>query len=406
MARTLHQKLQILAEAARHDASCASSGGQGRDARKGEPGHTTGSGICHAFTPDGRCISLLKVLMTNFCIFDCAYCPSRLSADTPRARLAPEEVVQLTIEFYRRNMIEGLFLSSGIIRSPDDTMQDMIRILRILREREGFRGYIHLKVIPGASAGLIEEAGLLADRLSVNVELPTEAGLARLAPRKDAQDIRRQMATIRLRTEAAQERSPTGRRPPPFAPAGQSTQVIVGADGAADAEILRMSEQLYAGYRLRRVYYSAYVPVPGASDRLPPRPPPLLREHRLYQADWLLRHYGFTAEEVLPAGDLDPDLDPKTAWALRHRHLFPVDVRRAGREMLLRVPGFGTRTVDRILSARRHRALRWEDLRHMGAVLGRAAPFVEAEDWHPRGLLEAEGLRDRLAPPPQQLSLF
>lgn len=406
MARTLHQKLQILAEAARHDASCASSGGQGRDARKGEPGRSTGSGICHAFTPDGRCISLLKVLMTNFCLFDCAYCPSRLSADTPRARLAPEEVVQLTIGFYRRNMIEGLFLSSGIIRSPDDTMQDMIRILRILREREGFRGYIHLKVIPGASAGLIEEAGLLADRLSVNVELPTEAGLARLAPRKDAQGIRRQMGLIRLKTEETQDRTHRGRRPPPFAPAGQSTQVIVGADGAADAEILRMSEQLYAGYRLRRVYYSAYVPVPGASDRLPPRPPPLLREHRLYQADWLLRHYGFTAAELLPAGDLDPDLDPKTAWALRHRHLFPVDVRRAGREMLLRVPGFGTRSVDRILSARRHRALRWEDLRRMGAVLGRAAPFVEAEDWHPRGLLEAEGLRARLAPPPQQLSLF
>jgi putative DNA modification/repair radical SAM protein len=406
MTQTIHQKLAILAEAARHDASCASSGGRRRDSRDGGFGSTTGNGICHAFTPDGRCVSLLKVLMTNFCIFDCAYCPSRVSADTPRARFSPEEVVRLTVEFYRRNMIEGLFLSSGIIRSPDDTMRDMVRIVKSLREEEGFRGYIHLKTIPGAAPELIEEAGRFADRLSVNVELPTEAGLARLAPQKDPGDIRRQMGTIRLKAEEAKDRTLSGKAPSAFAPSGQSTQMIVGADGAADADILRTSERLYGGYGLKRVYYSAYVPVPGAGDRLPPERPPLLREHRLYQADWLLRNYGFSAEEVLPAGDLDLALDPKTAWALRHRHLFPVDVRRADRESLLRVPGFGQRTVDRILSARRHRSLRWEDLLRMGAVLKRAAPFVLAEDWHPRALLDAEGLRARLAPPPRQLSLL
>jgi putative DNA modification/repair radical SAM protein len=406
--RTLRQKLEILADAAKYDASCASSGGERRGSRAGDGlGSTTGSGICHAYAPDGRCISLLKILMTNFCIYDCAYCINRASSGVERARFSVEEVVTLTVEFYRRNYIEGLFLSSGIIRSPDDTMADMVRIARTLRERERFRGYIHLKTIPDADPLLVEEAGRYADRLSINVELPTQAGMAELAPEKDPRQIRRAMADVSVLREASRERSHTGRRAARFAPAGHSTQMIVGADGASDATILQNSATLYAGYKLSRVYYSAFSPIPDPSARLPLSAPPLQREHRLYQADWLMRFYGFDAPEIAgKAGMLDLDIDPKLAWALDNRAAFPVDVNRAPRETLLRVPGFGTKTVQRILAARPHRTLRYEDLVAMGALMGRARSFVTLPGWTPRGMLDAESLRARFAPPPEQLALF
>ena len=411
MARlTLDQKLEILSDAAKYDASCASSGGQRRDSRDGKGiGSTTGSGICHAYTPDGRCISLLKILMTNFCIYDCAYCVNRVSSNVERARFSPEEVVTLTLEFYRRNYIEGLFLSSGIIRSPDETMGDMVRIARMLRTEHRFRGYIHLKTIPDAAPELIEQAGLYADRLSINVELPTDRAVQSYAPEKSPDQIRRAMADVRLKREARKERSFTGKRPARFAPAGQSTQMIVGADGADDATILRTSTRLYSSYRLKRVYYSAFSPIPDSSAALPLIKPPLMREHRLYQADWLLRFYGFGIEEIAAStagGLLDLEVDPKLAWALANRHLFPVDVNRAERETLLRVPGLGTRTVGRILATRGHRTLRYEDLRRMGANLKQAKPFITLLDWRPRALGDAADLRARFAPPPEQLQLI
>lgn len=409
MARTLQDKLAILSDAAKYDASCASSGGERRDARKGGVGSSGGSGICHAYTPDGRCISLLKILMTNFCIFDCAYCINRVSSNVERARFSVEEVVTLTLEFYRRNYIEGLFLSSGIIRSPDQTMSDMVRIAQTLRQEHGFRGYIHLKTIPDASADLIRQAGLYADRLSINVELPQDDSVRRFAPEKRPETIRSAMAQVRLEGEAAKDRSHTGKRPPRFAPAGQSTQMIIGADGTDDVTILNSSTRLYTGYKLRRVYYSAFSPIPDASSALPLIQPPLLREHRLYQADWLLRFYGFSAEEIATgakAGRLDLEIDPKLAWALQHRGLFPVDVNRATKDMLLRVPGFGTRTVDRILAARRTHALRYEDLTRMGALMKKARPFISLPGWTPRALTDSADLRARFAPPPEQLSLL
>ncbi len=410
MAVSLNKKLAILSDAARYDASCASSGTARRDSRDGKGlGSTEGSGICHAYAPDGRCISLLKILMTNFCIYDCAYCVNRVSSNTPRARFSVEEVVHLTTEFYRRNYIEGLFLSSGIIRSPDKTMEDMVQIARTLRERENFRGYIHLKTIPDAAPDLIEQAGLFADRLSINVELPTDAAVQAYAPEKNPGTIRAAMGDVKARRVASKERSHTGKRPPKFAPAGQSTQMIVGADGSNDATILGQATRLYGDFGLKRVYYSAFSPIPDASRKLPLIKPPLAREHRLYQADWLLRFYGFDVDEitgVAPGGNLDLDLDPKLAWALAHRALFPVDVQRADREMLLRVPGFGTRTVGRILTTRRHRTLRYEDLQRMGAALKKARPFITVRGWTPGALTDSADLRARFAPPPEQLQLI
>ncbi|MGR3563000.1 MAG: putative DNA modification/repair radical SAM protein [Heliomarina sp.] len=407
---TLDRKLAILSDAAKYDASCASSGGQKRDSRDGKGlGSTTGSGICHAYAPDGRCISLLKILMTNFCIYDCAYCINRVSSNVERARFSPEEVVTLTTEFYRRNYIEGLFLSSGIIRSPDDTMGDMVRIARMLRLEHHFRGYIHLKTIPDANPALVEEAGLYADRLSINVELPTDNAVKSYAPEKDPDQIRRAMADVRLARESRKERSFSGKRPPRFAPAGQSTQMIVGADGANDATILKTSTRLYSSYKLKRVYYSAFSPIPDSSAALPLIKPPLVREHRLYQADWLMRFYGFDADEIAGAtrdGNLDLEVDPKLAWALSNRHLFPLDVNRAERENLLRVPGLGTKTVARILTTRRHRSLRYDDLRRMGANLKQAKPFITLLDWRPRALSDIADLRARFAPPPEQLQLI
>lgn len=406
-AKSLSEKLAILADAAKYDASCASSGGQRRDSRDGSGlGSSGGAGICHAYAPDGRCISLLKILMTNFCIFDCAYCINRASSHVERARFSVEEVVKLTVEFYRRNYIEGLFLSSGIIRSPDDTMADMVRIVRTLREHENFRGYVHLKTIPDASPELLDEAGKWADRLSINVELPTKAGLAKLAPEKDAGQIRQAMADVRLRREASREKTFRGRHKARFAPAGQSTQLIVGADGANDKTILEQSTQLYANYSLSRVYYSAFSPIPDASRALPLIRPPLQREHRLYQADWLLRFYGFDANEIVPQGSLDLDLDPKTAWAIANRGYFPVDVNTANREELLRVPGFGTKSVSRILAARRNARLRYENLVAIGAVMKKAKPFITADGWRAGALLDVDNLRAHFAPKPEQLPLF
>ena len=406
----LTRKLAILSDAARYDASCASSGTARRDSRDGKGlGSTEGSGICHAYAPDGRCISLLKILMTNFCIYDCAYCVNRVSSNVERARFSVEEVVQLTTEFYRRNYIEGLFLSSGIIRSPDATMSDMVRIAKTLREEHHFRGYIHLKTIPDAAPELIDEAGLYADRLSVNVELPTDASVRAYAPEKDPATIRKAMADVRARRDARADRSHTGKRPARFAPAGQSTQMIVGADGANDATILGNANRLYGDYKLKRVYYSAFSPIPDATAKLPLIRPPLEREHRLYQADWLLRFYGFDISEITqgrPDGNLDLGIDPKLAWALSNRHLFPVDVNRADREMLLRVPGLGVKTVGRILTARRHRTLRYDDLTRMGASLKKARAFITLAGWTPGKLTDTNDLRARFAPPPEQLSLL
>ncbi|WP_375263845.1 putative DNA modification/repair radical SAM protein [Palleronia sp.] len=411
MARfTLEQKLAILSDAAKYDASCASSGTSKRHSRKGDGlGSTEGSGICHAYAPDGRCISLLKILLTNFCIYDCAYCVNRVSSNVTRARFTVDEVVTLTLEFYRRNYIEGLFLSSGIIRSPDETMGEMVEIARKLRQHHNFRGYIHLKTIPDADPDLIEKAGLFADRISINVELPTDASVQKYAPEKKPQTIRKAMADVRLRKEAAQDRTHTGRQAPRFAPAGQSTQMIVGADGANDATILGQSTRLYSSYKLTRVYYSAFSPIPDATAKLPLVKPPLEREHRLYQADWLLRFYGFDLDEITGTtvgGNLDLEIDPKLAWALQNRYLFPVDVNRADRDMLLRVPGFGVKTVNRILATRRHRDLRYEDLARMGASLKKARAFVTVVGWQPGPLTDSADLRARFAPAPEQLSLF
>ncbi|GBR02913.1 putative DNA modification/repair radical SAM protein [Acetobacter oeni] len=410
MKRTFSERLAILSDAAKYDASCASGGTEKRGGKDGKGlGSTERSGICHAFTPDGRCVSLLKILMTNFCIYDCAYCINRISSGTERARFSVEDIVWLTLEFYRRNYIEGLFLSSGIIRSSDYTMEELVRVARVLRLEHGFRGYIHLKTIPDASPELLAEAGLYADRLSINVEMPTEQGLSQYAPEKSAAGIRGAMGHIRQRMEAATEKAPSGRKAPRFAPGGQSTQMIVGADAATDHDILSSSSTLYTGYRLRRVYYSAFSPIPDASAKLPLIRPPLLREHRLYQADWLFRFYGFDFQELTagrPDGMLDLGMDPKLVWALDHRAMFPVDVNRAEREMLLRIPGIGPRSVGALLSARKHRTLRLEDLERLRISLRKVRPFITTPDWRPVRLTDRVDLKALFAPPPAQLSLL
>jgi putative DNA modification/repair radical SAM protein len=398
------QKLEILADAAKYDASCASSGAEKRDSKNGGIGSTS-NGICHSYTPDGRCVSLLKILLTNACVFDCAYCINRRSSNVRRARFSVKEVVDLTLNFYRRNYIEGLFLSSGIIRSSDYTMELIVRVARALREEHGFRGYIHLKSIPDADPALIAEAGRHADRLSINVELPTEAGLKTFAPEKRAASIKTTMADLRMRIAESQAEP----KAPKFSPAGQGTQMIVGADGANDATIVRNSAVLYASYQLRRIYYSAFSPIPDASRLLPLRAAPLQREHRLYQADWLYRFYGFGAQEIADSMDdgmLDLEIDPKLAWALRNRARFPIDVNTAAREELLRIPGLGQRTIERIIVARRHRTLRLEDLARLCGAIRRARPFLVAADWRPVADRTSASLRAALAPVPKQLSLF
>ncbi|MGV6487003.1 putative DNA modification/repair radical SAM protein [Stenotrophomonas bentonitica] len=426
------RKLAILADAAKYDASCASSGAGRRDSRaSGGIGSTEGAGICHSYTPDGRCVSLLKILLTNFCIYDCAYCVNRVSSNVPRARFNVAEVVALTMDFYKRNYIEGLFLSSGIIRNADYTMEQMVEVARQLREEHRFSGYIHLKTIPEASPELLAAAGRYADRLSINIELPTEEGLSSFAPEKSLPSIRGAMGELHWRIEEAKEArtaseakpttvaapTPTapakraGRaRAPRFAPAGQSTQMIVGADGASDQQILGAADNLYGNYRMRRVYYSAFSPIPDASRLLPVQAPPLAREHRLYQADWLLRFYGYGVEEITDTtqnGMLDLDIDPKLAWAIRHPERFPVDLNVASKEMLLRVPGLGVRNVKRVLMARRHGRLRVADVARLRAPMSKLLPFVQLADHHPRRALDdPTALRARLAPPPRQASLF
>ncbi|RYD90633.1 MAG: putative DNA modification/repair radical SAM protein, partial [Sphingomonadales bacterium] len=364
----LRQKLEILADAAKYDASCASSGSARRDSagRSSGIGSTEGMGICHAYAPDGRCISLLKILLTNSCILDCHYCINRKSSNVRRARFSAREVVDLTLSFYRRNYIEGLFLSSGIIRSSDYTMEQIVEVARSLREDHQFRGYIHLKTIPDADPMLIEAAGRHADRISINIELPTAAGLKRLAPEKSGETIRGAMSGMKSSIEDGADASRRYKSAPRFAPAGQSTQMIIGADAANDRDIMNTASGLYDRFGMRRVYYSAFSPIPDASAILPLRRPPLMREHRLYQSDWLMRFYGYRPAEVAAAtndqGMLPLDIDPKLAWALQARERFPVDVNRAPRELLLRVPGLGVKAVDAILVSRRWRRLALADV--------------------------------------------
>ena len=402
-------KLAILADAAKYDASCASSGAQKRSSRGTRGiGSTEGMGICHSYAPDGRCISLLKVLLTNYCQYDCLYCVNRISSNVRRARFGAAELAKLTLEFYKRNYIEGLFLSSGIIKSPDYTMDQMVEVARILREDHQFQGYIHLKTIPDAAPELLEAAGRYADRLSINVELPSRSSLGELAPDKDATRIRKAMASVRLKLDEKKEKS---RHPNPRAmkATGQSTQMIIGADSSDDRKILTTSASLYAGYKLRRVYYSAFSPTPHPSSKLPPLPPPLTREHRLYQADWLLRFYGFELDEIIAGGKdgmLDLNIDPKLAWALKHPERFPFDVNRASRAELIRVPGLGTRSVGAILKARRVGALRLDDIARLTTSVAKVRPFIVARDWRPSRALESSSLRAQLARPPVQGELF
>jgi len=407
----IEEKLRILADAAKYDASCASSGTAKRDSRSGKGiGSTEGMGICHAYAPDGRCISLLKILLTNACVFDCHYCINRKSSNVRRARFTAREVVDLTLSFYRRNYIEGLFLSSGIIRSSNYTMEQLVEVARSLREDHLFRGYIHLKTIPDADPDLVHQAGLHADRVSINVELPTVGGLERLAPEKSAARIEGAMRGMKTMIADARDAGKKYRSAPRFAPAGQSTQMIVGADAAHDGDIVRRASGLYAGFGLRRVYYSAFSPIPDASAILPLRRPPLMREHRIYQSDWLMRFYGFRAEDVVAAtgadGMLPLDIDPKLAWALNFRGAYPVDVNRAPRELLLRVPGLGTKAVAAIIAARRWRRLRLADIARLTVSIAKMRPFIVAEDWRPVALGDRADLRPLVAPKAEQMDLF
>lgn len=406
--QVLKEKLKILADAAKYDASCASSGSN-RARAAGGMGNTEGMGICHSYTPDGRCVSLLKLLLTNHCIYDCKFCINRVSSDTPRAGFQPSEVVWLTLEFYRRNYIEGLFLSSGIAGSADATMEKLIRVARDLRLKHRFGGYIHLKVVAGASQELIHEAGLWADRLSANIELPVQGDLDQLAPAKTIAAATQSMSQIDERSSEVREDNKKMRVQTKFAPAGQTTQMIVGATPSTDAAILGASEKLYQDHKLRRVYYSAYSPIPHADAVLPAEKPSLVRENRLYQADWLVRFYDFKAHELTTAEapNLALDLDPKSAWALGHRAFFPVDINTADREALLRVPGFGVRNVDRLIEARRFRRLRVEDIRRLRVAWNRARFFVITADHNPDALLlDHDLLGNRLKPAAEQLSLF
>jgi putative DNA modification/repair radical SAM protein len=402
----LATKLSILADAAKYDASCASSGSSKRTSREGGIGSTTGAGICHSYTPDGRCVSLLKILLTNFCTYDCQYCINRVSSDVQRARFTPEEVVNLTLDFYRRNYIEGLFLSSGIIRNPDYTMEQVVKVARTLREDHQFRGYIHLKTIPEASPELIAEAGRWADRISINVELPTPQDLEKLAPEKNLGRIRSTMSVIRDRITQAKVERRESKKAAPFAPAGQSTQMIVGATPTADRQILAQASSLYREHGLKRVYYSAFSPIPDASSSLPLIAPPLVREHRLYQADWLLRFYGFQVEEL--TSEENPDLplgtDPKLAWALRHPEQFPVDLHTAPREKLLRVPGLGVRNIDRLLLARRWHRVTLQDLGRLRVPLTKVMPFVTTDDYRPA--IVGSRKWNLTVPPVKQMELF
>ena len=415
---TALEKLTILSDAAKYDAACTSSGSS-RTAAPGSLGNATACGICHSFSADGRCISLLKVLLSNSCVYNCQYCVNRVTRDTPRATFTPEELAELTIGFYRRNYIEGLFLSSGILRNPDYTCEQMIRTLELLRNRYRFGGYIHAKAIPGADPRLIERLGMLADRMSVNIELPSQEGLRLLAPDKSKVSILRPMGYISDRIEENRHDLAVYRHTPRFAPAGQSTQMIIGATPDSDKQIISLAEGLYKKYGLKRVFYSAYMPVTEHALLPPPgTKPPLLREHRLYQADWLLRFYGFQANELLDDTnpDLNPLVDPKCGWALRHMEFFPIEVNRAPYEMLLRVPGIGVRSAKRILIARRAGKLDFAALKKLGVVLKRAQYFLTCSgkmipglrvtpETAMRALAEPEGLA-LMRDSSEQLSFF
>ena len=375
-------KLKILAESAKYDVSCASSG-TSRSHKKGQIGSAEGWGICHSFAEDGRCISLLKIMLTNNCIYDCAYCINRRSNDLPRATLSVTELVNLTIEFYRRNYIEGLFLSSGVVRNPDYTMERLVKVVKDLRQVYRFNGYIHLKSIPGASQELVNEAGLYSDRMSVNIEIPNEQSLQLLAPEKDFQSVFTPMRYIQQGMLQSAEERKKYRHAPRFVPAGQSTQMIVGATSDSDKDILHLTSALYKRPSMKRVYYSGFVPVNGYDNRLPAlKQPPLVRENRLYQADWLLRFYNFKVDEIVDDSypDLDLEIDPKLAWALRHPEAFPVDINRADYEMLLRVPGLGVKSAKMILTARRYSRLGTSHLKQIGVVLKKAQYFITCNE--------------------------
>jgi putative DNA modification/repair radical SAM protein len=392
-------KLKILSDAAKYDVSCSSSGSN-RNNKKGGIGNAHMSGICHSWSEDGRCISLLKILMTNYCVYDCLYCVNRSSNDIPRAAFTPQEIVDLTINFYRRNYIEGLFLSAAVHKHPNHTMELLLQTVKKLREEENFNGYIHLKAIPGADGRLIEMAGQYVDRMSVNVELPSTEGLKLLAPQKKREAIIKPMEMITNKLHEKVEEKKKYRSTPKFVPAGQTTQMIIGATPDYDLNILKLSEGLYQRYQLKRVYYSAYVPI-GQHPNLPTiSAPPLLREHRLYQADWLLRFYGFQANELLDEikPNFDMAVDPKCDWALRNLQLFPVEVNRADYEMLLRIPGVGVRSAMRIVAARRFAQLSYEDLKKLGVVLKRARYFLTCKGkYYGETSINEERIRYQLA---------
>jgi len=414
----IQYKLNVLADAAKYDVSCASSGSNRKNATKGI-GSGVACGICHSFTEDGRCVSLFKILMTNNCIYDCAYCANRRSNDRPRATFSVNEIVELTIGFYRRNYIEGLFLSSGVIKSPDFTMERMVQVAKKLRVEENYNGYIHLKAIPGASHELIHEAGLWADRLSVNIEIPTELNLKRLAPEKNYREIFTPMNQISTEILLSKEERRKYRKAPRYAPAGQSTQMIIGATPETDRHIILLSSGLYKTQNLKRVYFSGYLPVNAYDERLPAiNRPPLVRENRLYQSDWLMRFYKFKAEEILTEEEpfLDLDIDPKLGYALRNMHLFPVDINKADYEMILRIPGIGVQSAQKIILARKHRKLNSFHLKKIGIVMKRAKYFITCNelpasttDWEPKRLkhrIVSESVSKNRKSLDTQLSLF
>lgn len=377
----IKEKLSILADAAKYDVSCSSSGSKRKNTYKGL-GDSSGMGICHSYTQDGRCVSLLKILLSNHCIFDCAYCVTRKSNDIKRAAFKVQEVIDLTISFYRRNYIEGLFLSSGIFKSADHTMERLIRVAKKLREEENFNGYIHLKSIPGASDELMREARLYADRLSVNIEIPTKSGLKLLAPEKNHEDFIKPMKKVKNEIIQYKQESKLIKSTPKYAPAGQSTQMIVGATGESDRDIMYSSAFFYKNYNMKRVYYSGYIPVSN-DPRLPTigSQVPMLRENRLYQTDWLMRFYGFDIRELLNEEFqfLDMEIDPKLSWALRNRQLFPVDINGVDKQLLLRIPGIGLKSVNKIMNARKFRRLNWEHLKNIGIAINRAKYFITCD---------------------------
>ena len=382
MSDRIREKLQILADAAKYDVSCSSSGSNRKNKDKGVG--NTGNGICHSYTEDGRCVSLLKILFSNVCIFDCSYCVSRRSNDVQRAAFTVQEVVDLTMNFYRRNYIEGLFLSSGIFKSADHTMERMLQVVKKLRLEENFNGYIHLKTIPGASQEIITEAGLYVDRMSINLEMPTEAGLQKFAPEKTHAEVQKDLGIVRDRLIQLKDERKLIKSVPKFVPAGQTTQMVVGAHSETDQDIILMADRHYKEFKLKRVYFSGYIPINPEDKALPAigSAPPLLRENRLYQSDWLMRFYGFAADEIVDDQhpNLELEIDPKLSWALRHSEAFPVDINRADYKMILRVPGIGVRSAQKIVQARRFGQIHIDLLRRMGVAYNRAQHFIRCAD--------------------------